>query len=212
MTSTLIPGLQELTKYERINVVDVGAARAAFMVELNKLIKGWKIYSIGIDPIDRGFSNQYTKFYNACVDNVETPVKKDFFKNSKDDQASSLCSPPDDIADQFSNFGQVDVLNLNDIIIENIPDDVVHFIKIDAEGKDLDIVKSLSQSILDRTKFISIECPNSNPRFSEEFTKDQFIKYFESINFEVFYEYDTSTDPSNKSNLSDIIFINKKEL
>lgn len=212
MTSTLIPGLQELTKYERINVIDVGAARASFMVELNKLVKGWKIYSIGIDPIDRGFSGYYTKFYNACVDNVETPIKKDFFKNGKDDQASSLCSPPDDIADQFSNFGQVDVLNLNDIIMDDIPDGIVHFIKIDAEGKDLDIVKSLSQSVLDRVKFISVECPNCNPRFSEEFTKDQFIKYFDSINFEVFYEYNTSTDPSNKSNLSDVIFVNKKEI
>lgn len=94
----------------------------------------------------------------------------------------------------------------------DIPDGIVHFIKIDAEGKDFDIVKSLSQSVLNRVKFISVECPNSNPRFSEEFTKDQFIKYFDSINFEVFYEYNTSTDPSNKSNLSDVIFINKKEI
>jgi FkbM family methyltransferase len=212
MTSTLIPGLQELTKYERINVVDVGAARASFMVELNKLVKGWKIYSIGIDPIDRGFSGYYTKFYNACVDNVETPIKKDFYRNNKDDQASSLCSPPENISSQFTNSGQVEVLNLNDIIIENIPYETIHFIKIDAEGKDLDIVKSLSKSVLDRVKFISVECPNSNPRFSEEHTKNQSIEYFDSIGFDVFYEYNTSTDPSNKSNLSDIIFINKKEL
>jgi len=212
MTSTLVPGLRELIKYEKINVIDVGAARASFMVELNKLVKGWKIYSIGIDPIDHGFSEQYTKFYNACVDNVEAPIKRDFYRNSTDDQASSLCVPSENISDQFSNYGKVDVLNLDNIIRENIPNDTIHFIKIDAEGKDIEIVRSLSRSILDRIKFIAIECPNSVPRFSEEYTKNQSIEYFDSIGFDVFYEYDTSVESSNKSDLSDIIFINKKEI
>ena len=212
MTSTIIPGLLELKKYESINVVDVGSARASFMVELTKIVNKSKIYSIGIYPIDRGFSDCYTKFYTACVDDVNVPLKKNFFKNNKDDQASSLCNPPENIAEQFTNIGEVDVLNLNDIIKENIPFDIVHFIKIDAEGKDFSIVKSLSKSILDRTKFISIECPNGSPRFDGEHTKKEFIDYFNTIDFEVFYEYDTLVDPSNTSNLSDIVFVNKKEL
>ena len=39
---------------------------------------------------------------------------------------------------------EVDVLNLNSIIEEELPEGIVHFIKIDTEGKDLDIIKSLS--------------------------------------------------------------------
>ena len=88
MTSTIIPGLLELKKYESINVVDVGSARASFMVELTKIVNKSKIYSIGIDPIDRGFSDCYTKFYTACVDDVNVPLKKNFFKNNKSNELS----------------------------------------------------------------------------------------------------------------------------
>jgi len=122
-----------------------------------------------------------------------------FYKNRSDDQASSLYST---IGEQV---GEIDILNLNSIINDDIPDDTIHFIKIDAEGKDLHIVKSLSEEVLARTKFIAIECPHDRARYDGESTKDECIQYFDTIGFDVFFCHDTN----NGSGISDIVFINR---
>ena len=41
MTSTIVPALKELKKFDKVNVVDVGAARASFLVELDPLSLLW---------------------------------------------------------------------------------------------------------------------------------------------------------------------------
>lgn len=199
MTSTIVPALKELKKFDKVNVVDVGAARASFLVELDKLVDLSKVFAVGIDPISHGIEDHYDKFYHACVDNVDTPKTQMFYKNRIDDQASSLCST---IGEQV---GEINILNLNSIINDDIPDDTIHFIKIDAEGKDLHIVKSLSEEVLARTKFIAIECPHDRARYDGESTKDECIQYFDTIGFDVFFCHDTN----NGSGISDVVFINR---
>ena len=76
--------------YDKINVVDVGAARGAFLVELEKMYDLSNVYAVGIEPFNHGIKDHYDKFFQICVDNVESPTKKEFFVNS-DDQTSSLC-------------------------------------------------------------------------------------------------------------------------
>ena len=198
MTSTLVPALKELTVYEKVNVIDVGSARASFLKELKKVYKK-EVFSIGIDPIDHSVGEIYSKFYNVCVDNVDVPTKVEFFKNMGDDQASSLFSK------DGKSLGERDVLNLNNIIKDDLPKETIHFIKIDAEGKDLHIVKSLKEDTLSRIVFIAIECTRSSPRFEDEYTKDQCISYFESIGFDMHYCYDTN----NGSGISDVVFKNR---
>tara|TARA_A100001515_G_scaffold52996_1_gene41906 strand:+ start:3657 stop:4280 length:624 start_codon:yes stop_codon:yes gene_type:complete len=207
MTSTIASSFEALKKYDKINVIDIGAARASFLAELERYFDLENVYSIGIDPFDHGEKDRYDKFYQACIDDVKEPVEMDFYKNSKDDQASSLCSPVKD-KEAFSESMKVQVLNINDIIEENLPEATIHFLKIDAEGKDLHIVKSLKKEVLSRIKYIAVECPMTKPRFEEEFVKGQCIEYFKSINFEVFYTYDSS----NGSDVSDIVFVNGIEL
>lgn len=198
MTSTLRPVLEELKQYEKVNVVDVGAARGSFMMELNR-VHDSNIFAIGIDPIDHGIGANYNKFYNACVDNIDKPTKVEFFKNLSDDQASSL------FYKDGKSLGERDILNLNDIINSDLPVETIHFIKIDAEGKDLDIVKSLREDTLSRTVYIAIECTQSNPRFEGEYVKGECISYFDSIGFDVHYCYDTD----NGSGISDVVFKNR---
>ena len=174
-----------------------------FLVELEKFFDLKNVYAIGIDPIDYGVESHYDKFYRVCLDDVKTPQKQIFYN---DDQSSSLLSS------KGEKMGLVDILNINSIIDVDIPENIIHFIKIDAEGKDLSIVKSLSKQNLNRTKFIAIECPNKIPRYDGEYIKKDCIDYFNSINFEFFYEYDTNIESWNKSDLSDVVFINKREL
>lgn len=46
------------------------------------------------------------------------------------------------------------------------------------------------------------------PRHDGESTKDECIKYFESIGFEICFVHDTD----NGSDVSDVVFVNTKEL
>ncbi len=217
--------------YDKINVVDVGAARGAFLVELEKMYDLSNVYAVGIEPFNHGIKDHYDKFFQICVDNVESPTKKEFFVNS-DDQTSSLCklqtenlssdkSDKDkfyysqDIINKITRIQEVievDVVNLDTLVNEEIPEGLIHFIKIDTEGKDLEIVKSLSDKNLERIKFIGIECPNNIPRFEGEASKQECIDYFESKNFEVFHCLNYEDDPTNRQPMSDVVFVNKGEL
>ena len=45
--------------YGKINVVDVGAARGAFLVELEKKYDLNNVYAIGIEPFNHGIKDHY---------------------------------------------------------------------------------------------------------------------------------------------------------
>ena len=104
----------------------------------------------------------------------------------------------------------VKVLNLSDIIDDEV-EGIIHFVKIDAEGKDMDIVKSLKPNF-HRIKYISIECTNEIPRFEGEVNRKEFIEYFEENNFKVFDLIDYEFEDNNGTQMSDVVFINKREL
>ena len=104
----------------------------------------------------------------------------------------------------------VKVLNLSDINDDEV-EGIIHFVKIDAEGKDMDIVKSLKPNF-HRIKYISIECTNEIPRFEGEVNRKEFIEYFEENNFKVFDLIDYEFEDNNGTQMSDVVFINKREL
>ena len=105
------------------------------------------------------------------------------------------------------------VYPLQEVIDQHLPEGIIHFIKIDAEGKDLEIVKSINDETLkNRVKFITIECPNKVPRFKGESIKMECINYMKSKNFNVFYQLNYEDDPSNRSPMSDVVFVNGEDL
>tara|TARA_Y100000004_G_C8793342_1_gene360189 strand:+ start:102 stop:719 length:618 start_codon:yes stop_codon:yes gene_type:complete len=202
MTSTIIPALKELTVYDKVNVIDVGAARGAFMHELGKIVDKDKIYSIGIDPKLDG-DNLHDQFIVGCVDNVSSPTEVVLLVTS-DEQASTICKPTEEPEKFEEQEEKVDVFNLDQIIQKYLSDVDIHFIKIDAEGKDYSILESLKDDTLKRVVFISVECINGHTRFEEERNKCEVIEYMKSKNFDVFYEHQTN----NGSNISDVVFKN----
>ena len=230
MTSTIVPALKELCDldYDRIKVIDVGAARGSFMDELCPI---WEergksindIISIGIDPCHDEAISRYSRFIRACVDNIDSPVEKDFYVHD-DTQANSLCIDVSEDGSVSGSIKKVWVLNLNTIIdyhwwlfvpfdLRNREDydpreEMIHFLKIDAEGKDLDIVESLSEKNLKRIKYISLECKNGEPRYEGDRDTDECIEYMKSIGFDVSFRWDAD----NKSQLSDVVFMNREEL
>ena len=221
MTTTIKPLLKELTAYDNVNVIDVGAARGSFMEELAHVfvdagLGDTEIYSIGIDPIHREAEEKYDTFIRACVDNVESPREEDLYIHDKDDQAHSLCISvlEDGGTGEFypaDSRRKVWVLNLNTIIDYHwwlFDEQIIHFLKIDAEGKDLDIVESLSQENLKRIKYIALECKNGSHRYEGDRDIDECIEYMKSIGFDVSFRWDAH----NNSQLSDVVFVNREEL
>jgi hypothetical protein len=221
MTSTIIPALKKLMSYEKVNVIDVGAARGSFIEELAGVfveagLGDNEIYSIGIDPFHREAEEKYDTFIRACVDNVESPREEDLYIHDKDDQAHSLCISvlEDGGTGEFypaDSRRKVWVLNLNTIIDYHwwlFDEQIIHFLKIDAEGKDLDIVESLSQENLKRIKYIALECKNGAPRYEGDRDIDECIEYMKSIGFDVSFRWDAD----NNSQLSDVVFVNREEL
>ena len=208
MTSTIVPALKKLCGYDKINVIDVGAARGAFMQELRNIFHPHEnITSIGIDPIFEEAFDRYSVFIKGCVSNVVGVVTAQMYIH-KDEQANSLSINKSDKGHIIENTMTVAILNLNDIIEEEFPTEVIHFIKIDAEGKDLDIVESLSESTLKRVKYIALECKIGEPRFEGDRNKVECIRYMDSVGFDVCYVFNAD----NNSQLSDVVFVNREEL
>ena len=143
---------------------------------------------------------------------LKNKMQKDLYIHD-DTQANSLCisSWNEDGVPDTSRTEKVWVLNLNTIIDYDwwlFVDQVIHFLKIDAEGKDLDIVESLSEKNLKRIKYISMECKNGEPRYEGDRDIDECIEYMKSIGFDVSFRWDAD----NKSQLSDVVFMNREEL
>jgi hypothetical protein len=224
------PAFIELKReYQTINVVDVGAARAAFIVELNKFYDRDHIHSLGVDPMNHGVEFNYNRFYNVCVDDIPQGTQtQTVFYIRGEDQCSSLCemhnenitSNPLDSDKFYVNPGVINrvkqivdiinipVLNVVDLINEEFGTDLIHFIKIDCEGKDINIVKSL-EPIFHRIKYIAVECPNRVQRYKDETLLNNCLEYFKLHGFEVFYHKDYEFEKDNGSQASDVVFVNK---
>lgn len=226
--------LKELTKNKsKINIVDVGAARGQFLLE--RLINFFdlsQINSIGIDPLDHEVSKFYNKFFHVCVDNIpENTVSYEDFYINQIDQASSLgkiqienftsdlndvdkiyFTP--DVLNRLSNIVntiKVQVCNLNNILNSEFSNnEIIDIIKIDAEGKDFNIVKSI-ESNFHRIKFIAIECTSHKDnltRFEGEGIKKEIIEYFKEKKFDIHYCIDHEYRSDNRTQMSDITFVN----
>ena len=218
-------------RFDSINIVDVGCARGALLKYSKKMFSS--IRSLGIDPIDH-FSErpEYTDYLKCAVDllNESDQQSVTTFYVNQDDQASSLLKMNfDKITSDLSLRGtkyyvpwadrlkiveekEVTVRTLKSILDEKMPDGIIHLLKIDAEGKDLDIVRSLGKEI-SRVCFISLEC-SSHENTSLRIFKDgchinEVIPYMKSCGFEVFEVFDASLDPQNLTQVSDIVFVNK---
>lgn len=223
--------LQELQKkFDSINLVDVGCARGALLKYTQGMFKS--IHSIGIDPIDH-YSERpnYTAYVQCAIDSLNSPNEPyvaTFYVN-QDDQASSLLKMNFDkitseLSDRDSKYyvpwannlrvieeKKVIVRTLKSILEEKLPSGTIHLLKIDAEGKDLDVVKSIGDQ-LSRVCFLSLECSSHTDSslriFNEGCHIRDVIPYMNDHGFEVFELFDAALDPKNLTQVSDIVFVN----
>lgn len=229
------------SEQDKITIIDIGCARCSFLNEfLIKYFDRFNIKCLGIDPLHHktqavwDASINYNYYIQGCVDNIPrgTITDSKLYVNSID-QASSLLRIntqamtsdlndrdnkfyyPQDIIDRLRRIDAeivVNVYNLCDIIDKCFNNnEIIDFIKIDAEGKDVDIAKSL-QPYLHRIRYIGVECSshtNNNLRiFENGSTSHDAFSFFKENNFDVFEVTDYSKKPDNLTQMSDIVFIN----
>jgi hypothetical protein len=222
-----------------ITAIDVGCARCAFLNEflINHFSRD-NIKILGIDPLQHNGifdASAYYDFYvNGCVDNIpRNTIRSQEFYVNEIDQASSLLKIktenftsdinnsdngfyyPQDIIDRLKNIVgvmTVNVYNINDIISATLGEtEIIDFIKIDAEGKDMDIVKSLKEN-LHRIRYIGVECSSHKNKDLEIFENgsrlSDAVDFFKENGFEIFELTDYSTKSDNLTQMSDVVFVN----
>lgn len=157
------------------NIVDVGCCQAFFKNDLAPQISS-NAFWVGIDPMDHGVGHLYNKFINKAVVNQKYPgqtllyVYSDLGCNSIRRMNTKL------ITHDISEFDIKWYVDRNIETLQNtymVPTDslfnmlkefnfnVIDFVKIDTQGTDLDVLKSLGDMI-SKVRFIMIESITSH--------------------------------------------------
>lgn len=224
--------LEEIFKYlknfDRVNIIDVGCASGSFIREHYDILEN-KGFWIGVEPnpIHRQ-SVEYDLLFGNAVDNVDEKVIKPFHFN-QDSYCSSLLeinkqiltndiNKKDDYWYTSSENYPFNVISVNDvevvslkILLDEIPKfktEIVHFLKVDAQGVDIRVVQSLREYIK-QTLFVMIESVVSkNPNLilyknQTVFAEDD--KIMTDLGFQKLFDIDYSQTHSPEA---DVIYVN----
>lgn len=132
--------------------------------------------------------NFYYHIIGAC-DDVVCLQKKNFYVTKGNVGCSSLLEPIyenlNKHGSQFDKMLEVEVFPLCELL-KNLEFDFIELIKIDAQGKDLDIVKSLKQYI-DKVCYIDLE-DDSTYFYKNSPNQEEILSYMNNCGFKL---YDT---------------------
>lgn len=177
MIGNLQDTFEYLNNFDFINIVDVGAANGLFRKEVFSHITKNNFW-VGIEP-NGGYNNDDVKkeydlwFQNAIDDVDERKIMQ--FNINQDAYCSSLLELNTEIITKDANkknnlwycpseistiisVEDVEVVSLKELFdeIPKFQNELIHFLKIDAQGVDIRVVKSLKE-YSKKTMFVMIE-------------------------------------------------------
>jgi FkbM family methyltransferase len=204
-----------LNKYKEINYIDVGVANGMMFKEMiNQGFKINNIKSVGIDPLlyiyNKNKSN-YLSNYNVlleCAITIKDNEELNFYV-----QKNRACSSLNEINHEYisNTIGgdcfylpkttngtniittqkKIKVISrtMSSIIKElKLNDEIIHFLKVDAQGQDLNVIKSLDK-YLKNVLFIMIETTmphiKNGTLYKNSTTYTQDLEFLKNNNFEV---------------------------
>jgi len=208
--------------------VDVGAGCGGILGHLNFRSRLSKpLFSIGIDPIDARGHRSYTGFVLGAITNgPEGPTE--FFRYSSSDCSSLKRMDPTKVTHDRAEGGsqkyfapieierleetlRVPAFKLSTIIRQyGLAHDVLHFVKIDAQGSDLDVFRSLGE-FTENCLFLQIETvyPEGNAPgvtlYEGQTTFAEDREVIEAAGFRIFNVARFGVTPE-----ADVIFVNLK--
>lgn len=210
MTNTM---LDLLKKYDRINFVDVGHHKGHAAEDFSKKVSplGKYIYCVGIDPIDHG-SPMNNLFIQKAV-STKDGIRKFHLYNEEGCNSLNemLLENKFQRPQHIEKTGETEVVcaKLSSILRE-LNFEIVHYLKIDAQGNDRDVLES-AEDWLQKCLFVQIEtCVAKSTEelmYKNQNTRDSDIEYMKSKGFELFEEWDHSADSCPEA---DLIFFNPR--
>ena len=138
----------------------------------------------------------------CALSNVSTPQNMKFYISSNDCGTSSLFSNNETSLGKIKEVIDVPVYSLK-MFFDGFPwdrFDYIDYIKIDAQGSDLNILKGAEYYLQERIVFVTAEGDGHHYIGSDECSNHNIIKYMESQNF-IHINHHNTKDPT---------FINKK--
>lgn len=120
----------------------------------------------------------------AAIDNVDEPAVANFYlTDERNTGCSSLLKPTEKLGLDIKEVYKTPVISLNYILNNLIPDYFSHvtFLKTDAQGKDLDVVKSCKEH-LNKVLIIQMEV-NTNGQYENEQKLEEIEEFMFSNNF-----------------------------
>lgn len=166
-----------LDEIKKIKIIfDIGAHQGVWTQQIMKLFNRGEFYLFEANiNMNKYLESKDLNFFNVLLSNR---VEKKFFY--------TLNSPGDSYLKQKKGFSKAKKIKLQSITLDRfiklkrIPKP--HFIKIDTQGSELDILKG-AKSTLKSCKFILLECPiieynKRSPNIFEYLNFMKSIKYF----------------------------------
>jgi FkbM family methyltransferase len=147
-------------------------------------------------PIKDKYINSQFFVIPVALSNVNEPKMMDFYSMEKDVGTSSLYSP-NSILGNISIVRKVPVYPLK-YFIENIPWNHfshIDYIKIDAQGSDLDIIKSAGVLLKEKVVYITAEPEHSQYNNCEHNTLSNIEQYLVDNGF-IRIKHPNTTDPT----------------
>jgi hypothetical protein len=144
---------------------------------------------------------------NVALDNVDNQTKKRFYHMKGDVGVSSLLKPTEALGYEVLELDDVDVLPLS-MLMDKIDwnrFEYIELVKIDTQGKDLDIIKS-AKNYLDKIVFLNCEINTFN-HYENNVSPDEYHTYLESMGFEKVIDNSVVN-----GEVVDVTYINKKYL
>lgn len=205
--------LDILDKYKDLYIVDLGHHLGHFVGDFIRKIEPLNVpvYVLAIDPIDynTGLNN---KFIQAAI---STKTGKRKFYTYSEPGCNSLNEMLLDNKFQrpqpIEKTGEIEVPCVTlASILDHLKPDMIHMLKVDAQGNDLDCIKS-AENWLDKCLFVQMETCVAKTAdtlmYKNQNTRDSDVEYMLSRGFELFDEWDHSDVSCPEA---DLIFFNRK--
>lgn len=154
------------------------------------------------EPIHQEFLDTRFSLFPIALGNVENPSEMNFYQMNNDCGTSSLYQPTDASIGPVKHMIKVPVFSLKHFFDlfpwERFPH--IEYIKIDAQGSDMDILMGAGEYLKDRVVYITAEPEYASYANCGHNTSSNITAYLESQGF----------DRVNHPNTSDPTFINRK--
>ena len=164
-----------------------------------------KRHEVHGEPLKRKYIDSGNFVMNQyALGNVENKETRDFYINENDVGTSSLYQPVSEILGPLKRKTTVDVLSLKMFFDEFPWDKIDHieYIKIDAQGEDLNILKGAWHYLKERVVYVTAEPGAYGYYGAEENSRNNIANYMFKQGFSIV----------NHPNTVDPTFINKKFL